>query len=329
MKLGLNSYSYRHAAGLWEYQPRENAPMAVEHFLEKAAELGLDGVQLADGRHLDSFEYGYVSELRRKAEAFGLYLELGTAGTNPDHLQTMVRAAHVLGSKVVRTFVGKPRPTSVERMAEIISEAAGQIGEALPLCERYGVSLAIENHQDLTTRELLRLMEIADSQWVGVCLDTGNALALLDDPMETARAFGPLIKTVHLKDYQVCARSNGFLLVGCALGEGVVDVRGIADLVQAEAPEAALNIEAYIGKHFVPALEEAYLRQLPEVRAYSLGATLRLVRDRGLPREPVLPTEREAPEQELLAAEEELVLRSVRWAGEALGRPGLGGPDEG
>jgi hypothetical protein len=191
------------------------------------------------------------------------------------------------------------------------------------------VSLAVENHQDLTTAELLRLMEIVDSQWVGVCLDTGNGLALLDDPMETARAFAPLVKTVHLKDYQVCARANGFVLIGCPLGEGVVDLRGIADLLAAEAPEAALNIEAYLGKHFVPALEDGYLRQLPEAPAQALGATLRLVRDRGLPREPVLPTEREAPEQELLAAEEEVVVRSVRWAGEALGRPGLGGSDEG
>jgi sugar phosphate isomerase/epimerase len=329
LRLGLDSYCYRHAAGLWDYQPHENAPMAVEHFLEKAAELGLDGVQLADARHLDSLEYGYVSELRRKAEALGLYLELGTAGTNPDHLQTMVRAAHVLGSKLVRTFLGKPRPTSPAGMAEIISEAAGQLGQVLPLCERYGVSLAVENHQDLTTAELLRLMEIVDSQWVGVCLDTGNGLALLDDPMETARAFAPLVKTVHLKDYQVCARANGFVLIGCPLGEGVVDLRGIADLLAAEAPEAALNIEAYLGKHFVPALEDGYLRQLPEAPAQALGATLRLVRDRGLPREPVLPTEREAPEQELLAAEEEVVVRSVRWAGEALGRPGLGGSDEG
>lgn len=329
MRLGLDSYSYRHAAGLWDYQPRESAPMAVEHFLEKAAELGLDGVQLTDARHLDSFEYGYVSELRRKAEGLGLYLELGTSGTNPDHLQTMVRAAHVLGSKVVRTFVGKPRATSVEGMRGIISEAARQIGEALPLCERYGVSLAIENHQDLTTSEVLGLMETVDSQWVGVCLDTGNALALLDDPMETARALGPLVKTVHLKDYQVCARPSGFVLVGCALGEGVVDVRGIADLVGTEAPEAPLNIEAYIGKHPVPALEEGYLRQLPEASAQALGRTLRLVRDRGLAREPVLPTERGAPEQELLAAEEDIVLRSARWAGQELGRPGLGEADEG
>jgi sugar phosphate isomerase/epimerase len=328
LKLGLNTYSYRHAAGLWDYTPRENAPMSLDHFLEKAADLNLDGVHLVDARHLDSFEYGYVSELKRKADALGLYIELGTSGTNPDHLQNVVRAAHVLGSRAIRTFVGKPRATSTQRMEEIISEAAEQIGEVLPVCERYGVAIAVENHQDLTTAELLSLLEIVDSRWVGVCFDTGNALALLEDPMESARAFGPLVKTVHLKDYQLCARSDGFCLIGCALGDGVVDLRGIVDLLRTEAPGASLNIEAYIGRHDVPALEDGYLRQLPEAPAWALGAALRLVRDRGLPREPVLPTERGAPEEEILAAEEELVLRSVQWASQALGRPELGDLDE-
>ena len=327
MKLGLDTYCYRYAAGLWDYTPRENRAMSLDHFLEKAADLGLDGLQLADARHLDSFDYGYVTELRRKADALGLYLELGTSGTNPDHLQNMVRAASVLGAAVVRTFVGAPRPITAPRMETIISDAASQLGEVLPVCERYRVSLALENHQDLTTDELLRLLEIVDSPWLAVCFDTGNPLALLEDPMESARALGPLVRTVHLKDYQLCATPEGFSLIGCALGDGVVDLRGIIDLLRAEAPEAALNIECYLGRHPLPALEDSYLRQLPETSASALGATLRLVRDRGLPRNPLLPTERDAPEDELLAAEDDLVVRSVRWAGQALGRPGLGNLD--
>ncbi len=321
MKLGLNTYSYRYATGLWDFVPRENVPMSLDHLLEKAADLNLDGVHLADARHLESFDYGHVSEVKRRADALGLYVELGTSGTNPDHLQNVVRAAHVLGTRAVRTFAGRPRAASPRRMEEIISEAAGQLGEVLPVCERYGISVAVENHQDLTTAELLSLLEIVDSRWVGVCFDTGNPLALLEDPMESAQAFGPLIKTVHLKDYQLCARSDGFSLIGCALGDGVVDLRGIIDLLRAEAPGAALNIETYVGKQSVPALEDAYLRQLPEATAGALGAALRMVRDRGLPREPALPVEQDAPEVEILAAEDDVVLRSVEWASSVLGRP--------
>jgi sugar phosphate isomerase/epimerase len=322
VKLGLDTYSYHYAAGLWEYTPHESPPMGLDHFLQKTVDLDLDGLQLADARHLDSLEYGYISEVRRKAEALGLYVELGTAGTNPDHLQNMVRTAHVLGASIVRTFLGRPRPASPKDLERLLAAAAAEILQVMPLCERYGVSLAVENHQDLTTGELLSLLQHVDNPWLGVCFDTANPLAVMEDPLESARAFGSLVKTVHLKDFQVAARQNGFCLVGCALGEGVVDLPGIVDLLQSEAPQANLNIEAYIGKQAIPALDDGYLAGFPETPARTLGWALRLVRDRGLRREPELELERGAPEGDLLAAEDELVVRSVTWARDLLGRAG-------
>ncbi len=163
VKLGLDTYSYRYAAGLWDYTPRGSAPMALEHYLQKAADLNLDGVQLCDARHLESLEYGYVSGVRERAESLGLYVEVGTAGTNADHLESMVRVAHVVGSPVVRTFVGKPRPRTAEGMHELLSATAGEIAQVTPVCERYGVSLALENHQDLRADELLSLLELVQS----------------------------------------------------------------------------------------------------------------------------------------------------------------------
>jgi sugar phosphate isomerase/epimerase len=297
--------------------------MSLDHFLQKSTELGLDGLQLADARHLDSLEYGYVSELRRKAEALGLYLELGTAGTNPDHLQSIVRAAHVLGSSVVRTFVGKPRGMSGDEMRRVVAEAAAQLAQVMPVCERYSVSLAVENHQDLTTDELLSLLELVDSASAGVCFDTGNPLPLLEDPLESAQAFGPLIKTVHLKDYQVVATRDGFRLVGCALGDGCIDLEEILDFLLSEAPTAAINIETYVGSHDMPVLTDGYLRGLPETPAWALGRTLRLARDQGAD-ETTMAVVQSLAEGELLALEDEQVVRSVRWAQRTLDRPEAG-----
>jgi len=294
--------------------------MTVEHLLHKAAELNLDGVQLADPRHLDSFEYGHISALRQMADSLGLYIELGTSGLNPEHLQTMVRAAHVLGASLVRTYVGQPRPHSAQAMEQLIAEAAAQLRETLPICERYGVTLALENHQDLTADELLSLLELLDHRWIGVCFDTGNPLALLEDPLEAAYAFAPLIRSVHLKDYKVIADRDGFSLLGCTLGEGIVDLQAIIDLLRVEAPDATVNIEVFIGDQPVPALKDEYLATLPEATARSLGRTLRLVRDCGLPRQPDSVVESERTEEDILSAEEDFVARSVAWAQHASGR---------
>ena len=324
MKLGLHTYSYHYAAGLWDYAPRESVPMTIEHYLQKAVDLNLDGLYLADTRHLDSLEYGYVSGLRERATSLGLYLELGTGGTNPDHLQNMVRTAHVLGSPVVRTMVDKPRPTSSQSMSNLLLASAREIQQVLPVCERYGVSLAIENSPQITTRELLSLVELADSEWVGVCLDTANPLAVMEDPLAVARTLAPLARTVHLKDYRLVPQPNGLDLIGCSLGEGVVDHRSILEILSSQAPEVNLNIESVVGKQAVPVLDAEYLAQFPDVPAGSLGWTLRLVRDRGLPQMPPLATEQDASEDEILAREDDLVLRSVRWAQQALDRPSPG-----
>lgn len=329
MKLGLDSYSYHYAAGLWEFTPRENAPMTALHFLRKAAELGLDGVHLCDPRHLDSLEYGYVTGLREKADALGLFVELGTEGTNPDHLQNMVRAAHVLGSPLVRTTLGRSRPEGKQALEALLDGAAAELEQVLPVCERYGIGLALEPQGEVRSGELRGLVERLGSRWVGVCLNTGEPLATLEDPVESAEALAPVVRTLHLTDYQVAATSSGFMLVGCALGEGVVDLGRILDLLSPQVTLVSINVEAAIGKRPLPVLEESYLRRFAQASAGDLGRVLRLVRDRGLRQIPRSPVERGAPEAEALAEEDEVAVASVRWTQRALGRPEVELPNAG
>jgi len=321
MKLGLHSYSYRHAAGLWDYTPQVNEPMSAVHFLRKAAELYLDGVFFCDPRHFESLDYGYAATLRERATALGQYLEIGMNGTNPAEVQDLVRAAHVLGSLTVRVSLDRPRPRTQEAMRALLAAAAEELAQALPLCERYGIPLTIENTPNITSAEVLELIELTKSEWVRVCFDTGNPLVVLEDPLEAATSLAPLISTVHLKDYQVSARGDGLLLLGCALGEGVVDLVSVIDLISSRAPAVSLNIETPVAKQALPALEEEYLSHLPQASAAALGRLLRLVRDRGLARVPPTAREREASEEEVLAEEDDQVVRSVHWAQRTLVRP--------
>jgi sugar phosphate isomerase/epimerase len=62
------------------------------------------------------------------------------------------------------------------------------------------VPLAIENHKDWTADEMAALMKEKASRWLGVCLDTGNNIALLDDPMATVEALAPYAISTHIKD---------------------------------------------------------------------------------------------------------------------------------
>ncbi len=321
MKLGLHSFSYRCAAGLWDYAPQANAPMSAGHFLHKAAELNLDGVFFCDPRHFESLEYGPATALREEAEALGLSLEVGMSGTHPDRLQDLVRAAHVLGSLTVRASVDKPRPRTAAEMDALLSAAATDLTEVLPLCERYTVPITLENTPNLTSAEVLSLLERVDSEWLRVCFDAANPLVVLEDPLTAATALAPYTSSVHLKDYQLCARKDGLTLVGCPLGDGVVDLRSIIDLLSTRAPALSFSIETTASKQPLPVLEEEYLSHLPGASAAALARTLRLVRDHGVERLPQFAWERQAEEDEILAEEDDQVVRSAHWAQRTLGRP--------
>ncbi len=227
----------------------------------------------------------------------------------------------MLGSLTVRVSLDKPRPRTPEAMQGLLANFAEELRPTLPLCERYEIPLAIENTPNLTSSEVRTLLELVDSEWVRVCFDTGNPLIVLEDPLEAASALAPFTCSVHLKDYQVVARADGLTLVGCALGDGVVDLVGLLDVFATRAPALSMNVKTPVGKQPLPVLEEDYLSHLPQASARALGRLLRLVRDRGLAQAPPTAREREAPEDEVLAEEDDQVVRSVHWAQRTLGRP--------
>lgn len=76
----------------------------------------------------------------------------------------------------------------------------------LPTLERTGVVLAIENVFDLgvtdgnmtTAEDLLFYIDYFKSKNLGICLDTGHAVALNQDPVEMLKAVSEHLKAVHI-----------------------------------------------------------------------------------------------------------------------------------
>ena len=62
--------------------------------------------------------------------------------------------------------------------------------------------LGIENHKDWLVDQQVALMKQYSSEYLGVCLDTGNNMAVLDDPMETVEKLAPYTFNVHSKTWR-------------------------------------------------------------------------------------------------------------------------------
>src|SRR5206468_7323001 len=148
-----------------------------------------------------------------------------------------LKAAAAVGAKVVRSTLsgilcGDRRKLEGGWDARLAA-VAQRLNEVLPCAEDLGMAIAMENHQDATTADLLSLAEMVGySPAFGVTLDTGNPLAVGEEPVEAARRLAPIIRHVHLKDYTIHFAPEGYRLVRCAAGDGVIDFPAILDVVR-------------------------------------------------------------------------------------------------
>lgn len=280
-------------------------------------ERGATGVQVP----LATLNDAAAGKLRGRMAELGLYLE-GIVRPPADErdverFEAELRTAAACGADVVRTVLSPGRRYEVFNTAEdylrFARRAETSLRLAEPLARKHRVRLAVENHKDFRVDELVALMKRFDSEFVGVCLDTGNNVALLDEPLATAKELARWTMTLHLKDMGVEESRDGFLLSEVPLGRGLLDLRGIVAAVRKASPKARFNLEMITRDPLsVPCLGEKYWSTLGKVPGRDLARTLAWVRA-GARKEP-LPRITKLAAEEQVATEDRNVRESFAFA---------------
>jgi sugar phosphate isomerase/epimerase len=320
MGLVIHSYGFRSR----KPAPPEYPPVATPlDFLAEAARVGAAGVQTnlaAKGSD--------PKAIREYAERHGLFVEgsLSLPKTDADtaRFAAELEASKAAGAAVVRTVCmpGRRYETfdSLEQFKSFANESWRALRRAEPVAARQKVTLAVENHKDWRTDEMLGWLTKLSSEWVRACLDTGNSVALLEDPLATAEALAPFVATTHLKDMGVAESADGFLLSEVPFGDGFLDLPKIVSVVRAANPRVRLNLEMITRDPLrVPCLTAKYWATLPAVPAKELAAALARVRALKYPRP--LPTTSDLDPAGQLKAEARNVDRCLAYAAEELARP--------
>jgi hypothetical protein len=228
-----------------------------------------------------------------------------------------------LGVGTVRTAVGGAkiggdRRPLAGRWQSFLQEVLAGLREATTVAEHAGVNLAVENHQDLASEELLWLCESIGSSRFGVTLDTGNPLATAEEPLDFARRVAPYIKNVHLKDYWIYLSEEGYRLVRCPLGQGAINFRALFDILQEECPGVTMSLElgALEARH-IRVLADDYWPEYPPRTAAQLARVWRFVQAnaRTAGGDWRTPFEREEPEELIIAYEEQQLAASLAYLG--------------
>jgi sugar phosphate isomerase/epimerase len=278
---------------------------------------GAAGVQVPLGRRDEE----YCTRVKKRCAELGMYVEgIVRAAVDKKDLERFtaeIQTAKVCGAEVVRTVMLSGRRYEQFSKAEDYTRFARQSRASLELAEpvvrREKVKLAVENHKDFRVDELLDLLRAIGSEQIGVCVDTGNNMALLEDPAHVVESLAKHAFSVHLKDMGVEEYADGFLLAEVPLGQGVLDLKKVIATLRKANPKIRLNLEMITRDPLkIPCLTEKYWATLGKVPGRDLGRMLALVR-RHQKKEP-LPRISPLSEEKQREAEERHVRVSLEYA---------------
>lgn len=317
---GVAAYSFPCSCGFLrrDGKPSVAEPLGARGLIGLAQQYNLRGVEMPLASTLPDTEPATIDALRATLEKSNLTLLVDTGLADVDAITALLPLARRAGASVVRATLSNilegARATIPGGWAAHHAENLRRVVALRPALEQHDMRLALENHQDVTSDDLLELCE-AGGPRVGVTFDVVNPLAVGEEPFIFARKLGDRIFNVHLKDYTIVPTESGYLLVRAALGEGVIDWAAMRTLLAEVAPNAPHHIElaALFARH-IRLFEDGWWEGYPPRDARDLVPALRMMaRNARLANDPwQSPWEQGLPGDEVSMWELDQFARSVQ-----------------
>jgi sugar phosphate isomerase/epimerase len=247
LQIGLNPYGFAHAVGLQAFgTPRANPEgIGLSGFVGIARGIGAQCLEF-DGRWLAPLSDDQLVRFGAELPAVTRICSYWLRHEPGETLDEAIRATRAIGGSLIRMHLTPvlegARAQQGARWNAMLRHARATLNEEAGRAADAGLSIAIENHQDLGSDELLGFAEEAGDN-VGLAFDTGNAFAVAEDPVAFARRAAHRIRHLHLKDYVSQFTPDGFRLVRCAIGDGCVPLPELAAVLEAHTPSLTASIE--------------------------------------------------------------------------------------
>jgi sugar phosphate isomerase/epimerase len=314
--LGICTFSCHRAWTALKAQSAKVPFSDVTTFYDYVRKIGADGVQTS----VTMLDEAAARQFGQHVEESGGYYE-GDVGlprkeTELDRFERDVTVTKAAGATVARTvLLGSRRYETFKTLEEFEAFRAAapkRLRMVEPILRKHGLKLSVENHKDLLAADLAGLMRGIDSEWIGVNVDTGNNIALLEDPYEVVETLAPFALSVHFKDMAVRPDEKGFRLSEVPVGTGFLDVARIAATLKKANPGIRLSLE--MGTRdplLVPCLTDAYYVTFPERRETHLEGAM--TRVKANPPKEAPPVVSGKPMERQVAEEESNNVASLRW----------------
>lgn len=258
MQLGMHTYSLYHhgVAEDWAgFKMPWGRQMSFFQMLDYVKHLGLEGLHL-DAKALDQLDPEYLETVRQTAADMALYLEFNFA-LKSGHYDSSVQfeveegfqIAQAIGADTTKIGMNikRPHPVAASKfhpdVVAQLEQVVRRVRAALPMVESTGIRLALENHTDAFSDEVLWVLDQINHPLVGACIDTVNGIHVTEDPIVAVEKLAPRAFTNHFRDNKIVITPWGLKFTGAALGEGDLDMKRAYHLIRRNPAMNRLNIE--------------------------------------------------------------------------------------
>jgi len=298
-----------------KYLPGGQGITAVEK-VELAHKLGMEGIFFRTILDISAgLDRSEIEAVRQRANDLGLYLEAGLGRVNPytnpetpelraigdgDVLlgfRRMMEAAAEAnirelwistgGGKPYKGKFGTDRFRTDVSWDEQLSATLRLLLKLKPVAGDLGLHLNMETHEEITSHEILRLIEAVGSEVMGVVLDTANVTIRGEHPVFAAKRLAPYVRQTHIKDAYLELTDDGVYqrAIPCG-GMGVVDFREILVELNRYNPDLTLSFEAQSPRNgkaprtpmLIEVFDPEWIRAHPDLSTEEFAAYISLAR---------------------------------------------------
>ncbi|HMR33094.1 MAG TPA: sugar phosphate isomerase/epimerase family protein [Geminicoccaceae bacterium] len=263
-----------------------------------------------------TLDRGELRAIRQRADELGMYVEAGLGKVNPYATPETPELRLIGAGDIVRGFrrmmeacvdigctelwIGTANYKSVfagkwayDRFRtdvtwpEQLRATQAFLLKLAPIARDLGVRMNMETHEEITTFEVLGLIEAVGEEVMGVVLDTLNPMQRGEHPVWAAKRVAPYVRQTHIKDAYVAYMPDGITIQSRACGEGAVDFREVLKILAAHNPTLNLSLECagpreadFVPRHtLIEVFQPEWLASHPDLGIEEYAAFLELVQN--------------------------------------------------
>ena len=195
----------------------------VRHWFKNNGRAGWHAVEAIEAAHVrdevGTFGLEHLPDrlvcLFHIAMPLGIGVHIETSETTREGLGDAIAIAKATDATSVRCY-----PRYEARVSEINAKTISDLKQLVEFDPEATLLFTLEQHEDLTSPELVHIIESVGNPTLSLLFDFGNMVNAHERPLEALATQSAHITQVHIKDCWVTPDRGGWAQLGCVSGTG-------------------------------------------------------------------------------------------------------------